>query len=378
MPGPPHRQTDLSRIIGPLLTTDTSRLELLGRLHAATGVRTRHLVLPPGDYADLGDFGRANDLFLSRGSKLAADACRAALAAAAVPAQDVGFLLFTSVTGVAAPSLDARLVTLLGLRPDVRRMPSFGLGCAGGVAGIARLRDFLLGNPERVGLLVSLELCSLTLQHRDDSTANLIASGLFGDGAAAVVMAGADFEEPAHGEAARGGAARGRAATAADTVDATCGRELDIIASASHLYPGTEDQLGWHVGANGFAIMLAAGLPTLIEEHLAQDLDAFLTAQGLDRSQLSTWVVHAGGPRILEAVGTALDLPPEALKTSWESLAEVGNLSSASALHILAATLDHDEPPPGGYAMLLAFGPGVGAEFVLLHRQDPDSGPAPA
>src|SRR5690625_2637051 len=233
LPGPPHRQTDLSRIIGPLLTADTSRLELLGRLHAATGVRTRYLVLPPGDYAELGDFGRANDLFLSRGSKLAADACRAALVAAAVPAQDVGFLLFTSVTGVAAPSLDARLVTLLGLRPDVRRMPSVGLGCAGGVAGLARLRDCLRGNPDRVGLLVSLELCSLTLQHRDDSTANLIASGLFGDGAAAVVMAGADFAGPArggaaHGEAARGGAARGRAATAADTVDATCGRELDI------------------------------------------------------------------------------------------------------------------------------------------------------
>ena len=403
MPGPPHRQTDLSRIIGPLLTTDPSRLELLGRLHAATGVRTRHLVLPPQDYADLGDFGRANDLFLSRGSTLAAEACRAALAAAAVPAQDVGFLLFTSVTGVAAPSLDVRLVTSLGLRPEVRRMPSFGLGCAGGVAGIARLRDFLLGNPDRVGLLVSLELCSLTLQHGDDSTANLISSGLFGDGAAAVVMAGADYEGSVHGGAARAAAAtiadpaagtaadagpdRASAATGdaapdpeavpvADTVEATRAHDLDVIASASHLYPGTENQLGWHVGANGFAIMLAAGLPTLIEEHLAQDLDAFLTAQGLDRSQLSTWVVHAGGPRILEAVSTALDLPPEALRASWESLAEAGNLSSASALHILAATLDHDEPPPGGYAILLAFGPGVGAEFVLLRRQASPAAPA--
>src|SRR5699024_9415005 len=114
LPGPPHRQAALSRIIGPLLTTDTSRLALLGRLPAAAGVRPRPLVPPPGDYAGLGACGRANDLFLSRGSKLAADACRAALAAAAVPAQDVGFLLFTSVTGVAAPSLDARLVTLLG------------------------------------------------------------------------------------------------------------------------------------------------------------------------------------------------------------------------------------------------------------------------
>src|SRR5699024_11531791 len=151
------------------------------------------------------------DLFLSRGSTLAAEACRAALAAAAVPAQDVGFLLFTSVTGVAAPSLDVRLVTSLGLRPEVRRMPSFGLGCAGGVAGIARLRDFLLGNPDRVGLLVSLELCSLTLQHGDDSTANLISSGLFGDGAAAVVMAGGAFQG-----AGPGGAARAAAAPIAD------------------------------------------------------------------------------------------------------------------------------------------------------------------
>lgn len=354
LPGPPHPQTELAEMIGPLLTDDPARRQLMDRLHAATEVRTRHLALAQQDYSDMGDFGRTNDLYITRGSALAESACLAALAAADVPAAAVGFLMFTSVTGISAPSIDAGLVGTLGLRPDVARMPSFGLGCAGGAAGVARMRDFLLGHPHDVGLLVSLELCSLTMQHGDDSTANLVSTGLFGDGAAAVVMAGNSWDAGAPSE----------------TADGIYAGPLEVLASASHLYPGTEDQLGWHVGASGFAIMLGAGLPALIAENLADDVDGFLGQYGLHRRDIGTWVVHAGGPRVLDAVESALELPGGALQVSRESLAAVGNLSSASVLHVLAATLQRGEPPAGGYAVLMAFGPGVSAELVLLHRPE--------
>ncbi|WP_147915425.1 type III polyketide synthase [Ruania zhangjianzhongii] len=343
LPGPPHAQQEVTAAIGPLLTDDRHRLDALHRLHAASGVMSRHLALPLEEYRDLTSFGRANDLFLREGRLLAEEVTRAALAGAGLPPDAVDFLLFTSVTGISAPSIDAGLVSSVGLRPDVRRMPSFGLGCAGGAAGIARVHDYLLGHPDQVGMLVSVELCSLTFQAGDDSTANLVASGLFGDGAAAVVLVG--DEHP-----------RAR------------GADLDVLGTRSGLYPGTADQLGWHVRDSGFEIMLAAGLPETISTHLAADVGALLAEHGLTPADVATWVVHAGGPRIFDAVSDALGLPEDALAVSRESLTAVGNLSSASVLHVLADTLRRGDPAAGGYLVVMAFGPGVSAELVLLQR----------
>lgn len=343
LPGPPRAQQEITAAIGPLLTDDRARLQAMHRLHAAGGVVSRHLTLPLEEYRDLTSFGHANDLFVREGGALAETVTRAALDAAAIDPDAVDFLLFTSVTGISAPSIDAGLVGSVGLRPDVRRMPSFGLGCAGGAAGLARVSDYLLGHPDQVGLLVSVELCSLTFQAGDDSTANLVASGLFGDGAAAVVLVG---DEHARSDAA----------------------ELEVLGSRSALYPGTADQLGWHISSSGFEIMLAAGLPDTISAHLAEDVRALLAEHGLTPADVATWVVHAGGPRIFDAVSDALDLPQDALAVSRASLSEVGNLSSASVLHVLADTLQRGDPPPGGCAVLMAFGPGVSAELVLLRR----------
>lgn len=331
-------------MLGPLLTGRSAegghRRELLDRLHAATGVRTRHLALPLDEYAGLTSFGLANEVYLREGTTLAAQASAAALARAGIRPDQVDFLLFTSVTGVSVPSVDALLVERLGLRSDVRRMPSFGLGCAGGAAGLARLHDYLVGHPHDVGLLVCLELCSLTIQHGDDSTANLVSSGLFGDGAAAAVLVG---------EAYPAGAG-----------------SLRVIDSASHLHPGTQDQLGWRVTDTGFRVVLAAGLPDLIEESLADDVRALLEPHDLKPRDVRTWVVHAGGPRILTAVQRALDLDAEDLAPSRASLEQAGNLSSASVLHVLALTLDRPGPPEGFPGVLMAFGPGVSTDLVLL------------
>lgn len=336
-----HAQSEITATIGPLLSSDPRRQATIERIHAATGIQTRHLALPLDRYADLTTFTAANDAFIREGTALAAEACRRALDAACLRPEDVDYLLVTTITGLATPSLDVLLVESLGLRPDVKRVPVFGLGCAAGAAGIARVRDHLQGHPQDVALLVSVELCSLTLQQGDDSMANIVSSGLFGDGAAAVVMLGSDRVE-----------------------DGTGG--VDVVDSRSDLVPGTTDALGWDIGASGFRIVLGASLPDLVEQNLGREVADLLAAHGLKVADVGTWVAHTGGPRILRAAASALELPDEAFAASWRSLARVGNLSSSGVLHVLADELATGGQIPGSAGVLFAIGPGVCTETVLL------------
>lgn len=356
-----YAQESITAAVGPLVAPDPARTALLRRLHASAGVDHRHLVLPLEEYAGLRSLGATNAVFVREGALLAERACRRALAAAGLAPGDVDHVFLTSVTGVAAPSLDVLLSERLGLRSDVRRTPSFGLGCAGGAGGLARVHDHLLGRPGDVSLLVSVELCSLTLQHGDDSTANMVASGLFGDGAAAVVVVGVGhplaLSPPARatgGTALRDG--RRRTATVTDT--------------RSRLYPGTTDALGWEVRDTGFAIVLSAALPDLLRAHLLADVKGLLAEHSLTPAEVPTWVVHAGGPRVIDAVRDAVGLSEDAVRESRASLACAGNLSSASVLDVLARTLAHSDAPPGSPAVVMAFGPGVSCELVLLRLGD--------
>ncbi|MCB7137487.1 type III polyketide synthase [Cellulosimicrobium marinum] len=363
LPDRRHTQTEISDVIAPLVTTDPVRAALARRLHAHAGVGSRHLALPLDAYGDLRTFGAANDVFLRVATDLAEQASREALAGAGLAASDVDHVLLTSVTGLGAPSVDVLLAQRIGLRGDVRRTPSFGWGCAGGAAGLARADDVLRGRPGDVALLVAVELCSLTLQHGDDSTANLAATGLFGDGAAAVVVVG--DEHPL---------ARPRPGSPAPEH-----RPARVVDSRSTLHPGTTGDLGWHVGDTGFEIVLSARLPELVGAHLLGDVKALLTEHDLAPSQVPTWVVHAGGPRVLDAVRDAVGLDEQDLRHSRASLREAGNLSSASVLHVLAATLGASTAPPGSPAVLVAFGPGVSTELVLLRLEGPPrSGPVRA
>lgn len=340
---PPHRyrQSEISEALAPLLTSDRAHADLLRRLHANCGVEHRHLALPLEAYAGLDGFGAANAVFVDVALDLAERALKGALDGAGLVPEDVDYLLFTSVTGISAPSVDALLVQRAGLRPDVKRLPSFGLGCVAGAAGLARVDDYLAGHPGEVGVLLSVELCSLTLQRDDPGTANLVASGLFGDGASAVVLVGAD--------------------RAADS-----GRPgWEVRATASRTHPDTTDVLGWDVGGSGFRIVLSADLPTVLARTLGPEVEGFLRDRvaggvgGVDR-----WVVHPGGPKVLDTVADVLGLEPSALAASRRSLAEVGNLSSSSVLHVLAQT----PATAGESVVVLGIGPGVSTELLLLER----------
>lgn len=338
LPERPHAQADLADLLAPLLTTDEALWPTIRRVHGAEGIETRHLALAIDDYAELTSFQLTNDAFLARGTELAAEAAERALSEAGLAADDVDYLFFTSVTGVGAPSIDVKLAARLGLRTDVKHIPVFGLGCVGGAAGIARVRDYLEGHPRDVALLVSVELCSLTLQRGDASMANIVSSGLFGDGVSVAVMVGAERPE--------GG--------------------VEVLDSRSALYPDSLDQLGWDIGGSGFRIVLSRSLADIVEEHLGKDVGDLLAAHGLEVADVGTWIAHTGGPRILESAARALDLPDAAFAASWASLARAGNLSSSAVLHVLADELAQGGHGAGSVGVLFAFGPGICAEVVLL------------
>jgi alkylresorcinol/alkylpyrone synthase len=312
--------------------------ERLERLHQNVLVGGRHLALPIPEYDGLTTWGKANDAWIRVAQEVGGEAVLDALGRAGLSPADVDALIFVTVTGVATPSVDARLMNRLGLPPRVKRMPIFGLGCVAGAAGIARAADYVRGFPDHVAVLLSVELCSLTLQPEDLSIPNLIASGLFGDGAAAVVVTG--DRRPADGP--------------------------EILATRSVFYPDSERVMGWDISESGFKIVLSADVPTVAREKLRPDVDAFLAEHGLTRADISSWVCHPGGPKVLEAMQESLELPPGALDVTWRSLREVGNLSSTSVLLVLAETLENHRPAPGSYGMVIAMGPGFCSELVLL------------
>jgi alkylresorcinol/alkylpyrone synthase len=338
---PPHyvEQAALTAALRELWAERNGDARLFDRIQRSLGITGRYLPLPIDDYRRLNSFAQCNDAWLRLAPELAETAARTALARAGLQPRDIDHLFFVTVTGIATPSVDALLVNRLGMLREIKRTPIFGLGCAAGAAALGRAADHLRAFPYATAMVVSVELCSLTLQRGDRSIANIVASGLFGDGAAAAILSGAN----------RPGCMGPR-----------------VIASRSILYPNTERVLGWELVESGFKIVLSAQLSELVRDHLRADVDAFLAEHSLLRPDIAHWVVHAGGPRILAAVQQALELPDRALDTSWRSLRRAGNLSSASVLFILEDLTARNCAEQGELGLMLAMGPGFGVEMVLL------------
>ncbi len=311
---------------------------LIERLHLRACVDGRYLVLPMEAYPELKRFGAANDIWIEAATDLGEAAIGRALERAGLERSQVGALIFVSITGISSPSVDARLINRMGLPRNIRRVPVFGLGCVAGAAGLSMAADYVRAWPDQVAVLLSVELCSLTLQQDDLSVANLISSGLFGDGAAALVVAGSE-------------------------------RRLagpEVVATRSVFYPETEQVMGWSISEKGFRIVLSPEVPEMARRHLAEDVDAFLAEHGLKRAEIGSWLLHTGGPKVLEAMQDALELRKGELRASWDCLRKTGNLSSASVLFVLEDTMELRRPAPGTWGVLAAMGPGFCSELVLL------------
>jgi len=312
--------------------------DILNRLEESMKVDGRYLVKPIDFYENLATWGQANDAWIEAGLELGEKALCRALVAAGLQPGELSAIFVTSVTGICSPSLDARLVNRMGLSPNIKRIPIFGLGCVAGAAGIARASDYVRGFPDQAAALLSVELCSLTLQRDDLSMAHLISALLFGDGAAATVVVGSDMDSDGP----------------------------EILATKSVLYPNSERVMGWDISEKGFRIVLSPEVPETVLRHLGEDVDTFLAEQGFVRSDVKSWVMHTGGPKVLEATAAALSITEKDLEASWECLRKVGNLSSTSVLLVLEDVYSHRRPERGTLSILAAMGPGFCAELVLL------------
>ena len=339
---PPHYadQETLIAAFREAWATQHFNVERLEELHRNVRVGGRYLALPIDAYRPLERFSQRNDAWIEVAREVGEQALGAALAGAGLEPRELDHLFFVTVTGIATPSIDARLMNRMGLRPDLKRSPIFGLGCVAGAAGLARASDYLRAFPDETAALLSVELCSLTLQREDLSIQNIIASGLFGDGAAAVVLRGPR----------RSGAGAGPR----------------VVATKSVFYPDTERIMGWDVVDTGFKVVLSPKVPDLVKAHIREDVDGFLREHRLKRSDIRHWIAHTGGPKVLRAFEEALELPADALERSWRSLHQVGNLSSASVLFVLGDLLAAGVAKEGELGLLLAMGPGFCSELVLL------------
>ncbi|MCA8942830.1 MAG: type III polyketide synthase [Planctomycetes bacterium] len=334
-----HSQAEITARLEELWSHDPSVAKRIASLHENVLVKGRHLTMPLESYGELRTFGETNDAWIQGAVELGERAVTQALETAGLAPEDVDAIFFSTVTGVASPSIDARLANRLRFRPDLKRIPMFGLGCVAGAAAVSRAADFVRGDPNGVALVLTIELCSLTLQLGDRSVANLISTGLFGDGATAAVVVG-------------------------DAVAAPAGSP-EIVATRSVFYPDTEEVMGWTISETGFRIVLSPQVPAIAREFLPGDVDAFLGDHGLTKDDIGTWVCHPGGPKVLEALQDGLGLDRSAVELSWDALERCGNLSSASVLMILRETLAR-RPAEGSHGVMLAMGPGFCSELLLL------------
>lgn len=304
----------------------------------------RHLALSKERYREVRDFKSRNLAFRDVSLELLERLVPPLVEQAGLSVESVNTVVSTTVTGLAVPTLEARLMNRLPFSPRVKRVPLFGLGCLAGAAGIARLND-LLHQTDEIGLLLAVELCSLTLQTKDLSIANLISTGLFGDGAAGVVMAGGSHDQ------ARAMVAEGRGCKVVDT--------------RSIFFPDSEAVMGWEFDQDGFQIVLNSHVPRYAAGPVSQALLEFLSDHDLKVSDIQHWLAHPGGPKVISALEEGLGVPG-ALERSRRSLAQVGNLSSVSVLAILDEVLRSGLPQRGDWGLLMAMGPAFCAELVLL------------
>ncbi|MGD0909322.1 MAG: 3-oxoacyl-[acyl-carrier-protein] synthase III C-terminal domain-containing protein [Candidatus Acidiferrales bacterium] len=335
---PPHLLTRevVKQCIGDVFSLDGMRLEAIRNVIDNSHIDQRHSVFPVEYVIEPRPLAQINVEYKQKAVELGMEATASALARAEMSPSDVDLLITVSCTGVMIPSLDAYIATEMGFRSDVRRLPITELGCAAGAAGLGRAWEYMNAFPDRTALLVAVELPTLTFQRKDFSQANLISAVLFGDGAAGVVVTGREAPGPR------------------------------IIASECFLFPNSLDAMGFDLRDSGFHIVLSKDVPQLIREKVRGLADGFLARQGLTRHDISAFLLHPGGQKLLSFMEAELDLTSADTEISWDVLRRFGNLSSASVLFILQETMTRREMPPESYGLLMAFGPGFTAEMILL------------
>jgi alkylresorcinol/alkylpyrone synthase len=329
------RQDEAKAIAGRLFGKRASMFERLAPVFDNAGIEKRHIVRPPDWYE--GDHGwRArNEVYLEAAEALYIEAAQRALDQAGVAAGDVDALVTVSTTGIATPSLEARVAGRMGFRADAERVPIFGLGCAGGVSGLATAARLASMWPGKTLLYVTVELCSTSIRLDKLSKANIVATALFGDGAAAAVL-----------RAGEGGIAR-------------------IEGGAEILWPDTLGIMGWDVEDPGLGVIFDRAIPPFVEENMARGVGRILESIDLERSAIERFTCHPGGAKVVAALEQSLALPHGTLDLEREVLRDFGNMSAPTVLFVLERLVARGLPER---TMLLALGPGFTSSGLSLAR----------
>jgi alkylresorcinol/alkylpyrone synthase len=306
------------------------RVEALAR---GSQIESRASVLPAAAIAKLGSIEERNAIYEVAAPQLAQEAAEALKSCF----DDVSFLVTSSCTGYMVPGLDVELAKRLRLGPQTSHLPITEAGCAGGVVAIARAVDRLRLRPA-AALVVAVELCSLAF-HPDGEEGNLTSALLFGDGAGAVYLQSGNQDD----------------------------QGVEIVDSSSFLVPCSAEVLGFKLTNTGFYPLLSRSLVERLPGPTSEAITALLAQHGLCREDLSFWLVHPGGPRVLTALQRELEIEPDLVRWSWQALRHSGNTSSAAIIEVLARYLA-DPGAPTGWGIALAFGPGISIEMLLLRR----------
>jgi alkylresorcinol/alkylpyrone synthase len=304
-----------------------------------TGIETRYTCEPAEWYEREHGWEERTDVFLRHALDLLEDVARGAIREAGIELEDIGAIVVNTITGLAIPSLDAKLMNRLDLPASVERLPIFGLGCGGGVAGLARSARYAQAMPGAHVLFLTVDLCSLCLRVNDPSMAMFVSAALFGDGAAGVVLR----KSKGRRQAASG---RGR-----------------IIAAGDHFWRDTEHIMGWDIRHDGFGVVLSPDLPQLLRRSLKPAVQAFVDASGMSLGEFNGFLFHPGGAKVLKTVQSLLDLRRDDLAHSWAVLRDFGNMSSPTALFTLDQALKSGASGPH---LMAAFGPGFSAYFLAV------------
>lgn len=320
--------------------------ELFDRLSPVfdnANIERRYFSVDPEWLAHDHDFTEVNDRYIEVALDLTERVVCEAAASAGVKTEEIDIILFVSTTGLSTPSIDARLFNRIPLSKHIKRVPIWGLGCAGGAGGIARAAEYLKAYPSHRALVVTIELCSLAFQREDMTKSNLIAAALFGDGAAACILEGDDVKR-----------------------SGSSWSQPEVIDSLSTIYPDSLDVMGWRITSNGFKVVLSRDIPSIIKNLVKGNIEELLDRHQLSIPDIKHYVAHPGGAKVIDAHVEALDVHPRLFEFSRSVLRQFGNMSSATVYFILKCFMERVKSSSGEYGLLSALGPGFSSELVLL------------
>ncbi|PKK83322.1 MAG: hypothetical protein CVT49_08965 [candidate division Zixibacteria bacterium HGW-Zixibacteria-1] len=321
-----------------LFGTHRTDVDRLMPLFDNAGIGTRYFSVPSQWFEQEHDIAEKNNIYIESATDLGAKAARKVMEMTGTNADQIDYIIYINTTRLATPSIDARLINVLGLRHNIRRTPIWGLGCAGGAAGLSHAYHYLLGHPDHRVLLVAVELCGLTFNSDDFSKSNLVACALFGEGAAAALVSGDNVKSDG----------------------------LEIVSTRSTFYPDSLSVMGWNIVSRGMQVVFDKRIPDIILANAATEMDTFLSECGLSKEDILYYLYHPGGMKVVEAYETAYHVNGDSFALSRDILHDYGNMSSVTVLFVIARYLEKHGLRNPGYGIISALGPGFCSESLLV------------